>query len=236
MAIEVIEKTSDLDSRAAAAKQSEDEMERLINDFRPFLHSRAARYALKGDEFQREELFSTAMLSFHKAVQSYDCEKGHFFPFVNNVLRFDLIDHVRKFYRSGEKTQPLDEYSDENHSSAIYEASMRVYEETSRRERLVEEIEQFKSELAAWGITLESLVRQSPKHKKLAETYKSAVAQILQSPDIIHTIQLKRYCPINAISKITGIPTKKLERARTFIIASLIIKMGDYELLSDYVS
>ena len=236
MAIEIIEKASDLDSRAVAAKQSEAEMERLINDFRPFLHSRAARYALKGDEFQREELFSTAMIAFHKAVQSYDCEKGHFLPFANNVIRFDLIDHVRKFYRSDEKTQPLDEYDDENHSSALYEASVRAYEETGRRERLAEEIEQFKAELAVWGITLEALVRQSPKHKKLAETYKSAVAQILRSPDLMQTIQLKRYCPINAIANITGIPPKKLERARTFIIASLIIKMGDYDLLSDYVS
>jgi len=233
---ETIEKTSDLDNRAVAAKNSEDELEQLINDFRPFLHSRVSRYALKDDRFVREELFSSAMQAFYEAIKGYDIEKGHFFPFVNNVVRYNLIDHIRKIYRNQEKTVSLDGYDDEQTSNAVYEASVNSYVENRRRESVAEEIEQFKSELAEWGITMQSLVRQSPKHKKLSDEYKTIIKQILESPDIMQTIGLKRYFPVKAISQITGLPPKKLERARTFILAALIIKAGDYNYLSDYVS
>jgi len=236
MGAEILERTDDLNSRAVAAKSCEGEMESLINDFRPFLHSRAARYSLKDDGTKREELFGAAMFAFYEAIQGYDIEKGHFFPFANNVVRYNLIDHVRKIYRSDERVAPLDDYDEEQPSTAIYELSVRAHQETRRREHIAEEIEQFKSELSGWGITMESLAQQSPKHKKLSDTYKELIKQMLGSPDIIQTIQIKRYFPIKAISEISKLPPKKLERARTFILASLIIKMGDYDFLSEYVS
>ena len=80
-----------------------------------------------------------------------------------------------------------------------------------------------------------ALVQQSPKHQKLKDMYKSLVNLILEHPDIVQTIQMKRYFPIKTIANISGLPQKKIERARTFILASLIIKMGDYDYLSEYV-
>jgi RNA polymerase sigma factor len=235
---EKIDKSSDLDSRAVAAKHSEDEMERLISDFKPFLYSRAAKYVPKYDEFQHDELYSTAMIAFYEAIQGYDIEKGHFFPFASRVIRYNIIDHIRKIYRHEGREVPIDkdDNDDDAPTAAIEKISVRIYEDNRRRERIADEIEQLKAELAQWGIPLETLVKQSPKHKKLCETYRTLTAQILSSPDIVQTIQLKHYFPIKAISEISGLPQKKLERARTFILASLLIKLGDYDILSDYVN
>jgi RNA polymerase sigma factor len=236
---EVIDKSIDLNSRAIAAKASEYEMEKLISDFKPFLYSRASKYSQSGDRFRREELFSTAMLAFYEAIKAYDVDKGHFFPFASNVVRNNLIDHIRKIYRQEGKTVSLEVQDSDispDRSAAVEEVSIRQFHDNRRRDYIVDEIEQFKAELSEWGMTMESLAQQSPKHKKVAQTYKQVIAQILESPDILQTIQLKRYFPIKAISNITGLPQKKLERARTFILASLIIKMGDYDYLSDYVS
>ncbi|MDR0470053.1 MAG: hypothetical protein LBH09_08795, partial [Peptococcaceae bacterium] len=80
---EVIENASTLDSRAEAAKQSKDEMERLIEEFRPFIHARVSRYALQSGPDQREEMYSAALIAFYEAIQNYDIEKGHFFTFAN---------------------------------------------------------------------------------------------------------------------------------------------------------
>lgn len=234
MIAQTIEKPSDLDSRAVAAKNTEGEMERLISDFNPFLHSRVARYLLKDDSFGRDELLSSAMLAFYEAVKSYDIEKGHFFPFADQVVRCNLIDHVRKIYRKDEQTLPLEEDEDRL-PTAVYNLSVQAYEEGRRRESIANEIEQFKAELASWGITMESLARHSPKHKKLAFSYKEAVKKILASPEIMQTIVLKHYFPVKAISEISGLPQKKLARVRSFILASLIIQIGDYDFLSDYV-
>ena len=238
MSTEIIEKSAQLDERAVAAKQSKYEIEQLIESFKPFLHSKTAKYSFGYDKHQREEMFSIAMLAFYESIQSYDAEKGHFFPFANNVVSKRIIDHIRKLYRHDGKTLSLEEQDEENtsvQSAAIEKLSIQLHTAQCRQKLLVDEIEQYKEELRMWGITMDSLVSQSPKHKKLRDEYRGIIELILKNPDIIQTIQLKHYFPVKSVSEISGFPQKKLERARIFILASLIIKMGDYELLSDYV-
>jgi len=236
---EEIENPETLDERADRAKESKEEAEKLIEEFMAFLHARVYRYSVHADEMQREEMHGTAMLAFYEAIQKYDSSKGHFLVFANMVVSGRLIDFYRRSRSRNVQTVSLDE-EDENQemaqTAAITEISVRLYEAEIRREQLVDEIEQFKAELDVWGLTFSSLVDQSPKHNKLREEYRKAIAQIVQSPDIIQTIQVKRYFPVKAIEKITGLPHKKLERARNFILASLIIKMGNYDILSDYVT
>ena len=236
---ENLEHAASLDNRAVAAKQSESETERLIEDFKPFLNARAARYAPQSDWAQREELQSVTMMAFYEAIQKYDINKGHFFPFADRVVRARIIDSIRLVYKAGEKTVSFEADNDaepSSNSSVIDEISIRSYDEQRRREMITEEIEQFKAELALWGITMDALSRQSPKHRKLLLSYRMAIAKILQNSDIVQTIQLKRYFPIKAVALLTGLPQKNVERARTFILASLIIKLGDFDYLSEYIS
>ena len=236
---EPIEQAASLDERALIAKQSKDEMERLIEEFKPFLHSRASKHYSTLEQNQHEELFSTAMMAFYESVQNYDINKGHFLPFANRVVSDRIIDHIRRVSKQTVQTVSLDEEDEEQlsaQSHAISEISIRAYDAQRRQESLAIEIEQFKSELMTWGITMDALVKHSPKHQKLRETYKVVVSKVCQTPDVVQTIQLKRYFPIKTVSELTKLPQKTLERARTFIIASLIIKLGDYDYLSDYVS
>jgi len=237
---EVIGSAASLDERATAAKQSKEEMEHLIQDFHPFLRAFAAKYSQQQNKDRREELFSTAVLAFYESIQSYTAEKGHFFPFAKHVISKRIVDHLRKIYKHTGKTIPLEGDEDERgvsaQSKAVENVSLRLYETQRRQELMAEEIEQFKSELNTWGITMDALSKQSPKHKALRDTYKKAVAIISHTTDIVQTIQLKHYFPIQAISKVTKITPKKLERARTFLLASFILQIGDYDLLSDYVT
>jgi len=236
--VEIVEQPTSLDERAIAAKRSEEGAKTLIEEFMPFLHGRVARYSAQYDEHVREDLLSAAMSALYEAVQCYEGDKGHFFPFAKRVVCARIIDSIRKISRHEGRTVSLSDDDDIQQSSqtaVINVISLKNYDEERRRERLVEEIEQFKTEIASWGITMESLERSSPKHKELRNTYRSIVSKVVESQDITQTISMKRYFPIKAVSKITGIPQKKLERARTFVLASLIVKTGDYELLSEYV-
>ena len=234
---EMIEKPVSLNQRAIAAKTSETEAKSLIEEFMPFLRGRVARYSARFDEYIREDLLSSAMMAFYEAVHSYDADKGHFYPFANRVVCARIIDNIRKISRHEGRTVSLSEDEEQplTESAAINVISIRKYEAERRRELLAEEIEQFMSEAATWGITMDALVRGSPKHRELRHTYKDILSAVAESPEIMQTINVKRYFPIKAISKITGLPQKKLERARIYILASLIIKTGDYELLSEYI-
>ena len=238
---EVVIKAGTLDDRAVRAKASEKEAEDLIKEFEAFLRSRVARYAYCADDAKRDEMHGTAMLAFFEAIKKYEPTKGHFLPFANVIVCGRLIDYNRRLGNRASEDLPLDDEDDEQEresaqSAAIAELSIRRYEAERRHADMVEEIEQLKAELSSWGLTMATLVEQSPKHSRLREEYKAIVEQILGSPDVIQTIQVKRYFPQKAIGIITGIPQKKLERARNFILASIIIKMGDYEILSEYVA
>jgi len=236
---DVVEKPIMLDQRVVAAKNSDTDIKSLLEDFMPFLNSRVARYTAHLGMSFSDDALSISMMALHEAVVKYDIAKGHFFPFADRVVRARLIDHIRKVSKQEINTISLS--IEEDHEkypgeSMINAASLRSYDEQQRRARLAEEIEQFKSELASWGITMAALTKSSPKHKALRKTYNELLSAIISSPEIVQTISIKRYFPIKAISKNTGLPQKKLERARIYILAALIIKAGDYELLSEYIN
>jgi len=233
---EILEQSNGLDERAVKAGQSKDEAGTLIEEFIPFLNGRVAKYTARLDIHLREDVFSAAMSAFYEAVQNYDIEKGHFFPFANRVVCARIIDHIRKISRHEGKTISLNGDDQQSTAPTVVDlASIRNYQEERRRESLADEIEQFKTEIAAWGITLDALVQCSPKHKELRKKYKEIVSSVAEHPDIMQTISLKRYFPVCAVSKITGMPVKKIERARVYILAAIIIKTGDYELMSEYI-
>jgi len=235
---EIVEKAADLDGRVIEAQKSRAEAEKLIIEFTPFLHRQVARYSSRNDEYQTDVAFSVAMSAFYEAITSFDAERGRFFPFADRVIRSRIIDHIREISRHKGKTVSLDDNDEEQQTArsvVISEISMRNFKEERRREMLADEIEQFKQEITEWGFTMEALVAASPKHKELRVLYYKIVDAVINNTDIMQTIMLKRYFPIKSIAGITGLPHKKLERARIFVVASLIIKTGDYNLLSDFL-
>ena len=236
---DAIVKATNIDDRAVAAKQSNAKADSLIGDFHPFIQSLASSYSLQYQDVHHDEVQSVIMEAFYEAIQGYDARRGHFFPFARQVIRARTIDHIRSVSKHREQTVPLEENRSSQQSAQsanLSEVSERQYNDWMEGNLLQDEIAQFEAELETWGITLATLSKQSPKHKKLRDSYRMVIRQIADDPDILHTIQMKRYFPVKAIAQITGLPPKKLERARTFILASLIIKMGDYEYLSEYIA
>lgn len=238
--VETIDNKVSLDERAENAKISKMEMESLISDFKPFLHSRASRFSSTYSDLSDDELFSVAMFAFYEAINSYNSSKGHFFSFAERVVYNRIVDSIRKAYRSNSTlVLTLDDDDDDESNSIktmlIDKQSMDNYSASIEKEGLIEEIEQFQRDLAEWDITMDMLVKQSPKHTEQRITYKRIVAQVLQDIDILQTIHVKHYFPVKAVAQLTGLPLKKVERARRYILATIIISSGDYNLLSNYI-
>ena len=234
----LLHKPADLDARALTAQASEIDMENLISDFKPYFAHVATKYAIRSLDSHKDELFNVAQMAFYEAIQGFDRKRGHFFPFAKLVVRNNVVDYIRKNYRKNEHTVPLEdsyEVDGRSVSNLLSKVSIEQYEGTLRQKRLSEELQQFRLALATWKISMESLVKESPKHKTLAGTYKGVVQMIMNNAEILNTIRNKHYLPVKEISKISGLPQKKIERARTFILAAILIKIGDYDFLSDYV-
>jgi RNA polymerase sigma factor len=236
---EELDRSVEIDVLALEAKESDTGMERLIERFKPFLRSSALRFSSNLGDSHQDEMYGTAMMAFYEAVQKYDSSRGHFFPLASQIVKMRLIDYIRKARRQVNTTVSLDDANEADESpqsAALAQLSIRAHADQMASERLIDEIEQLKTELAQWGISMYDLTKRSPKQRRLHAEYEAIVAKMIQSPDIIQTIQLKHYFPIKAIAEITGVSPKKLERARSYLLASLIILTGDYECLTEYVS
>ena len=182
-------------------------------------------------------MLSIIISAFYEAVLAFDAQKGRFIPFADRVIFVRMIDHLRKVYKNERMTTPIEiegAASSAKHA-AISDISIRRYEEERGNELLTEELAQFEAELNTWGITMETLARRSPKHAELRETCGEVVSIIAQNPEMIRIIRKKRCLPIKAISELTGVSYKKLARLRTYLLAALIVKTGDYQRISSYI-
>ena len=225
----------EIDERAKEALINEAEFESLLQKFRPFLWARASRLAGQYAD-RREEMMHAASMAFYESVKEYDKQKGHFFQFMNAVVHRRLIDALRKTYAKRIETIPI-ENDDDGASSAIMDkASVSAYREDERRYGLALEIECFKGELADWDINMDELEAHSPKQARLRDIYKKIVADMVNDAEITQIIFTKHYFPVKKISLLSKVPQKIVERGRIYLLASVIIRAGDYDYLKGFVS
>lgn len=227
---------SELDQIILDARATDYGLDKLIEENKSYVQSRVLRYAPNTDLFERDDLYSIALLAFYEAVRAYSPDKGHFYPFADVVLHRRLIDELRRSSRSDAELVILDNIEEESGESIpIQSASLDNYERDSENSALQLEVEQFVAELEAMGITLASLEKRSPKHAALKKVYLEILRKIKDDDEVKKAIFVKHYYPIKKISEITQISPKKLERSRIYIIAAMLIICGDYSRLAEYI-
>lgn len=229
----------EIDEYADAASSDSTLFEILLNDYTPFLKAQVSRLAGSwGKQDLYDDMMNDAFMAFYESVNAYDRNKGHFFPFMRAIVHKRLVDSLRKQYTNRVQTVPLETEDEEgsNCQSQIDLMSADAYRESERQRDLVIEIDSYKRELVEWGITMDALVTHSPKHTRLKELCREIINAVAADEEILQVMWTKNYFPVKKISDLTGVPNKTIERVRVFIIGSLIIRAGDYDLLKEYVT
>ena len=109
-----------------------------------------------------------------------------------------------------------------------------AFEDEKSRERAFE-IEDLKTQLTEWDITFSDLVTASPGQDRTRKMCSRIVRFLLGRPELIQHINSKKTLPLSVIEKSLSITPKKLEKHRKYIIAALLIYMGDYPYLREYI-
>jgi RNA polymerase sigma factor len=226
-----------LDKTVLEAAKSPEKTDALIRANEPYIRSRVSRYASGSSGVRIDELLSVGMMAFFEAIKTYREDKGHFYPFADLVIRRRIIDEFRKNVKSerAEMLNLLDEDETDGRPQPLETVSMGYFRESSVNEALLSELEEYKEKLAERGIRFEDLAKHSPKHKALRAVCRDAIETIVNDDGTVELILNKKGFPIKRVSEITGLPQKKLERLRIYIIAVIIILTGDYDYLSEYV-
>lgn len=211
-----------LEERVIKSKNSNDELNTLISDFKPFIASVVQKKVGKYLEYGVDDELSVGLSAFMEAVNSFDVKKGTFLSFSRLVINARVIDFLRK--KSKLRTISIDEDSqNENELSGILDKkSMEKYrlenEEDSRKLEVIE----YACLLKNWNISFNDLVRISPKKDTLRQEYKNTARAIIDNDNILGELLRTKRLPIQEIEKILKIHRKKLERGRIYIIAIVL--------------
>ena len=213
-----------------------DELNRFVEEYKPFIAACSEKVAGRYMAYGHDDELSIAMMAFVEAINSFNQSKGNFFSFSRNVIKRRLIDYYRGEQRHS-RVISLNMYVEEQDEDFDLSTgdSVRIYSEQRLAELRRLELKELGSELADWKISFSDLAEASPRHDKTKRQCGDIAGLILSRPEILQQIMTKKYLPVAEIEKAMKVPRKLIERFRKYIIAVVIIAVGDYEYIRDYI-
>ena len=211
------------DRLALAAKTDEQALNNLIETQKSWILKVCSdvthRYITDSDDE-----WSTALLAFHEAVQSYDESKGTFLAFASVVIRRRLLDDIRSQWR---------------HKGEIHVLPGELEEEPDRSIDIAqaarEEIAAAQAILKPYGFSFFDLAESSPKAEKTKAACCSAVIALLKDGELLDKMRKNKALPMKELEKASGVARKILDRHRRYIIAAAEILSGEYPVLAEYL-
>ena len=225
-----------INARLKSIRYNTDETGRFVEEYKPFIASCAQKAAGKYMNYGSDDELSIAMIAFVEAIGCFDSSKGNFFTFSRNVIKRRLIDYYRSEKRHSNvvSINAYLEEKDEDYDLSCNEA-IQNYSDQKLTEQRRQELQDLGQELGHWNITYKELARVSPKHKKTRQQCMELAGVILSCPDVLQSIMTKKYLPVAELERISGLPRKLIERFRKYIITVVVIAVGDYEYIKDYI-
>lgn len=226
-----------INKRIIEVKNNNDDINVFIEEYKPFIISTTSKILKRYIDYHNDEEYSIALMAFSEAITNYKEDKGSFLSFAQRLIKLRLIDNYRKESRhkdvnftqlalteDDESEQLINKNSVENHQLEGIDYLRKL------------EIDEFSKELLEYGISFIDLVKVSPKWGSTRNLYNNLIKESIKSPIIMEALVKKKILHIKELEKITEVPRKKIERARRYMVAVLIILIGDYEYLRDYIN
>ena len=223
-----------LTERVYMAKAANAELERLVEDYMPFIRRTAGDAVIPDMEY--DDKMSLAMLTFVNCVKQYDKHKGNFTGFAAVCIRNRLIDEGRRQMRHAGRIIPL--FGDEDDSAAETpedKAAVAAYNQERERERLLEEIEAVAGQLSVFGISFGELPKICPKQERARKQCVN-IGRCVATNNIMREALFKhRRLMQSSLASQFGISEKTVEKHRKYIIAVAVIYTGDYPCIRAFL-
>lgn len=227
--------------RALTARADKDSRERFLFEEQEHILRLTARI-LKKTLSDSDEEYSIALLAVSEAIDSFDETKGTFWNHACLLIKRRLIDYLRS--RSGQSAElvvsphvfsgEIENDDDSAEISITRQVAARTakYVDTSLRD----EIEALGSELSDYGIDLFDLPANAPKSAKTRASCKNLLKAFFTPPPLTAELKATKLLPIKEMLQRSGEKRKVAERYRKYLIASALIKSGDYDGIGEYIS
>lgn len=199
------------------------EREDVIRDYMPFIVKCVSKCIGSYLESLESEELSIGLIAFDEAIQRYDFEKGNFISYAELVISSRIKDFIKKKNRN--KDVPLS-YFDNDYGNAI-ENSFATKDFTHELE-IKNQMREFKEQLAIFGIPIEKLVDDSPKHKDTRLRALAVARHIGNNHLLKNEFYKKKKLPYAHIREKFELSQKAIRKSSKFIIAAVIIISNDW--------
>ncbi|MGX7406078.1 hypothetical protein [Aerococcus urinaehominis] len=98
-----------------------------------------------------------------------------------------------------------------------------------------EEIEDWQDDLASFGISLDHLADQSPKHEDTRQRAINISEKSAGHPPITKPLYQKKRLPIKLTAEFNQVSQKVIQGSKTFIISVIILFKEEYHLLVGWI-
>ncbi|MCQ4637917.1 RNA polymerase subunit sigma [Anaerovorax odorimutans] len=189
-------------------------LEKLIENHMAFLIRTVSGLTGRYISIENDEEFSIALSAFAEAVERYDPERGNFLTFAKLVIESRL-----KTYLAKEGSRPRQVSLEQ-----LREEGRDFPEEAEEDKRhLHQEILAYREELLKFGLTLERLADESPRHKDTRAKAIHIADTASRDEATVETTFGKRRLPIRQVARLAKVTEKIVKRSKSFILAAMII-------------
>lgn len=208
--------------------------EEYITSQKEYIRSFASFVCHKNLDWHNDDELSVSLMAFNRAIDTFDPALGNsFMTYARVLIRNSLVDYFRSQQQGKEQGNICTEELTNNNEVA---ASLGRYSLHSENLERVYEIEIFKENLQNCGLTLEELVKQSPRHRDTRENLKNIVFKVAGHKTILERCLKDKRLPIGEIQSVSGANRKILEKWRKYLLSLLIIAAhGELEMLTEYI-
>ena len=199
------------------------EREALISDYMPFIVKSVSKCMGKYMDLEKNDEFSIGLKAFDEAIMRYEFEKGNFISFAGLVIASRIKDYIKKDVC--DKTVPLSVYDtkDGNVVENVFAADDFTY-----GLEIKDQMNAFKEQLETFGISMEQLVEDSPKHIDTRLRALEVAHHISRSAFLKNEFFRKKKLPYGEIREDMNVSQKMLRKSRNFIVAAVLIFSNDW--------
>lgn len=226
--------------RAVRAASGNEEKSKFLAEERDHILFLTARI-LKHSVTDSDDEFSIALMAVSEALDSYNEEKGNFWNYAALVIKSRILDEYRKNSRhSGELLLSPASFEGDLRDEDT-EADISIKSELNRKTAvyidnpLKDELDALEQELKEYDVDLFELPAVSPKSGKTKTACGELIKAFFLPPPLLDILKQTGKLPISELLKRYKTSRKLIERHRKFILASVLIKAGDYSKIEGFM-
>lgn len=210
-------------------KISMDNIDNLVKNHMPFIIRTVSNLTGKYVSIENDESFSVALNAFVESVEKYDSERGDFLSFSRIVIE----SRVKSFFIKDNKRlkcESIEELSENGNEFAEVKEENSQYAVAMREEMIM-----YREELLKFGLTLEILADNAPKHRDTKNKAIEIARVASEDESVVEITYKKRKLPIRAVARVSEATEKVVKKSKIFILSTMLIFINKFPELSKFI-